>query len=183
MKAYLRAVVGIERLVSIRYQAGTLLFPRSLDPEAARTLRRKTFPLLGPDSGFDDPVVERAALSVLGREDMTLASLQVPGAPQIHFDHEERPLLVVPGKLVVGEADRDELNRDRLKVNVAFTLPPGAYATLVVKRLFWWTLSPQPVPKREAPKPRPTQQEIHAERRKTGFLARQREKKAARRKA
>ena len=128
-------------------------------------------------------MVERAALAVLAREDMTLESLRVPGTTQIHFDPEERPLLVVPGKLVIGAPERDELNRDRdrLRVNVAFTLPPGAYATLVVKRLFWWTLSPQPRAK-PVPKRRPTQQEIHAERKKSGFLARQREKKAARRK-
>src|SRR5574338_191395 len=30
-KQYLREVVGIQRLVSLRYQAGTLLFPRELD--------------------------------------------------------------------------------------------------------------------------------------------------------
>jgi tRNA pseudouridine13 synthase len=124
--------------------------------------------------------VERAALSVLGREDQTLESLQVPGAPQIHFEPEERPLLVMPGKLVVSEPQRDELARDRLRVNVAFTLPPGAYATLVVKRLFWWTLAPR-VKERPAPPPRrPTPEEVHAQRKATGFLARQRARKAAR---
>jgi len=182
VKQYLRDVVGIEKLVSLKYQAGTLLFPRALDGRQARLLHARTFPLLGPASRFDDPAVEKAALSVLGREDMTLESLRVPGAPQIHFDPEERPLLVVPGKLVVSEPSHDELNRERLRVNVAFTLPPGAYATLVVKRLFWWTLEPKakqkPVPKR-----RPTAEEIHTERKKTGFLAKKRERKAARAKA
>lgn len=180
VKQYLREVVGVERLVSIKYQAGTLLFPRAVDAPQARLLRDQTFPLLGPASTFDDPVMEKAALSVLGREDMTLASLAVPGAPQIHFDHEERPLLVVPGKLVVSEPSDDELNRDRLRVNVAFTLPPGAYATLVVKRLFWWTLEPRAREAKPAPKKKPTAEQIHAQRRETGFLAKKREKKAAR---
>ncbi|GEJ57983.1 tRNA pseudouridine(13) synthase TruD [Anaeromyxobacter diazotrophicus] len=180
VKQYLRDVVGVSRLVSIRYQAGTLLFPRALEPAQARLLHRRTFPLLAPDSRFDDPAVEKAALSVLGREDMTLASLAVPGAPQIHFDHEERPLLVVPGKLVVSEPSRDELNKGRLRVNVAFTLPPGAYATLVVKRLFWWTLTPGPEAKKPAKPPRPTAEELHAKRRETGFLAKKRARKAAR---
>jgi tRNA pseudouridine13 synthase len=182
VKAYLRDVVGIARLVSIKYQAGTLLFPRALDPEASRTLRGATFPLLAPATRFADPAVERAALSVLGREEMTLASLAVPGAPQIHFDPEERPLVVVPGKLVVSEPSRDELNKGRLRVNVAFTLPPGAYATLVVKRLFWWTLEARRE-KRPSPPPRPTPEQIHEERRKTGFLAKKRARKAARGKA
>src|SRR5512140_2077487 len=159
VKQYLRDVVGISRLVAIRYQAGTLLFPRELDQGQARGLRDRTFPLLAPGTRFEDPAVERAALSVLGREDMALADLAVPGTPEIHFDPEDRPLLVQPGRLAVGEAKPDEMNRDRLRVNVAFTLPPGAYATLVVKRLFHWTLDAprsraRPAPPPPAPAPR-----------------------------
>jgi tRNA pseudouridine13 synthase len=50
----------------------------------------------------------------------------------------------------VGEGKPDELNRGRMRVNVAFTLPPGAYATLVVKRLFHWTLEPGMAKRRAA---------------------------------
>ncbi|MFT3916919.1 MAG: tRNA pseudouridine(13) synthase TruD [Anaeromyxobacteraceae bacterium] len=155
VKAYLRDVVGVQRLLSLRYQAGTLLFPRELDPATSKKLQ-ETFPLLAPKTRFADPAVEKAALSVLGREDMGLANLAVPGTPEIHFDPEERPLFSVPGRLAVGEAKPDELNRGRLRVNVAFTLPPGAYATLVVKRLFHWTLAPRgarPEPVRPAARP------------------------------
>jgi tRNA pseudouridine13 synthase len=182
VKQYLRDVVGVAKLVSMRYQAGTLLFPRALDGAQTRLLHGRTFPLLAPASAFEDPAVEKAALSVLRREDMTLASLAVPGAPQIHFDPEERPLVVVPGKLVVGEPGPDELNKGRLKVNVAFTLPPGSYATLVVKRLFWWTLQPKPLRRPAAPPPRRTAEQIHEERKRTGFLAKKRARKAAREK-
>jgi tRNA pseudouridine13 synthase len=143
VKQYLKDVVGMQHLVAILYQAGSLLFPRELDGDRARLLRERTFPLLAPATAFSDPAVERAALSVLEREDMKLADLAVPETPEIHFEPEERPLLVFPGRLVVGEPKPDELNRGRLRVNVAFTLPPGAYATLVVKRLFHWTLAPR----------------------------------------
>lgn len=179
-KLYLRDLLGMTRLVAIRYQAGTLLFPLSLDASEARELREKTFPLLAPDTGFADERVQRAALSVLGREGMTLDSLRVPGAPQIHFDAEERPLFSFPGKLRVGEAKPDELNKGKLRVNVAFTLPPGAYATLVVKRLFWWTLQPGRKRAEPAKPPRPTPEQIHEERKKTGFLAKKRARRAAR---
>jgi tRNA pseudouridine13 synthase len=179
VKQYLRAVVGPSHLLAIRYQAGALLFPRTLDGAQADLLRERTFPLLAPDSRIDDPLIRRAALSVLEREGLTLEHLRVPGTDQIHFDHEERPLLVFPGKLAVGEARQDEMNPGRLRANVAFTLPPGAYATLVVKRLFHWTLAPGP--KRAPPRPRrPTPAEIHQQRKQTGFLARKRARKAAR---
>jgi tRNA pseudouridine13 synthase len=142
VKQYLKDVVGMQHLAAILYQAGSLLFPRELDGAKARLLRDRTFPLLAPATRFEDARVERAALSVLAREDMRLADLAVPGTPEIHFEPEERPLLVFPGRLAIGEAKADELNRGRVRVNVAFTLPPGAYATLVVKRLFHWTLEP-----------------------------------------
>ncbi len=183
VKQLLREVVGVARLVSIRYQAGTLLFPRELDGETARRLREMTFPLLSPATTFGDETVRRAALSVLERENMTLADLAVPDTPEIHFDPEERPLLVHPGRLALGEAQRDELNRERLRVNVAFTLPPGAYATLIVKRLFHWTLAPRRVggakaaPRAEAGAP--TQPAALAQPR--GFLAQRRAEKEARR--
>ena len=44
-----------QRLVAIRYQAGTLLFPRELDGPQARLLRDRTFPLLAPATRFEDP--------------------------------------------------------------------------------------------------------------------------------
>ena len=181
VKRYLRDEVGMTRLVSIRYQAGTLLFPRALEAAEARAFRDLTFPLLAPGAPLEDPAIRAAALSVLEREEMTLDSLKVPGAPQIHFDHEERPMFVKPGKLVVSEPKDDEETKGRLRVNVAFTLPPGAYATLVVKRLFWWTLQPPVKAKEKAPppRPRPTAEEIHEQRRKTGFLAKKRARKAA----
>ncbi|HUL59336.1 MAG TPA: tRNA pseudouridine(13) synthase TruD [Anaeromyxobacteraceae bacterium] len=193
VKQYLRDVVGVARLVAIRYQAGSLLFPRELDADGARVLRDRTFPLLAPATRFGDAAVERAALSVLGREDQTLADLAVPGTPEIHFDPEERPLLVHPGRLAVGEARPDELNHGRLRVNVAFTLPPGAYATLVVKRLFHWTLEPHPRAGRRAEPPPPAPAGPPPRHRPEGsaippapspeprgFLARQRARKAAR---
>jgi tRNA pseudouridine13 synthase len=73
----------------------------------------------------------------LGKEKLKLEDLVVKDAPKLlYFKHEERPILAFPHKLVLGRPQADEVNRGQTKVNVAFTLPPGAYATLVVKRLF-----------------------------------------------
>ena len=44
VKRYLQDVVGITRLVSIRYQAGTLLFPRELDAGAGAAAPRADVP-------------------------------------------------------------------------------------------------------------------------------------------
>jgi len=124
-------------LFPLRYQAGTLLFHQDADPETLRWLRGLSFPLLAPDTRIEEPRVREAVEWVLGREKLRLEQLRVPGAERLlYFKHEERPVLVQPSKLVLGRTQRDELNRGSSKLNVAFTLPPGSYATLVVKRLF-----------------------------------------------
>ena len=137
VRRLLQLLLPREHLFPHPYQAGTLLFHRDASPEVLDFLRNATFPLLAPDSSFRDERIEKAAQWALGREKLTLASLRIAQAPKLlFFKHEERPILVYPEKLVVGRAQRDELNRDRLKLNVAFTLPPGSYATLVIRRLF-----------------------------------------------
>jgi tRNA pseudouridine13 synthase len=124
-------------LFPLRYQAGTLLFHQDADPETLRWLRGLTFPLLAPDSTIEEPRVREAVEWVLGKEKLKLEQLRIVGAERmLYFKHEERSVLVQPSKLVLGRTQADELNRGFGKLNVAFTLPPGSYATLVVKRLF-----------------------------------------------
>ena len=197
-----------EQLFPMPYQAGTLLFHRDADLETLEWLRRATFPLLSPDSKISEPKVKEAVDWVLGKEKLRLSELRIEEAPRLlFFKHEERPVLVVPHKLVVGRTMQDELNRRYLKVNVAFTLPPGSYATLVVKRLFHfayreesgeevspWVERPEtaevperPAPRhgerrqppklRPAPAPEPEPAPEHEE--PQGFRARQKAKKAA----
>src|SRR5262249_34614501 len=126
-----------EALFPIRYQAGTLLFHQEADPATLRWLQGLSFPLLAPDSQIADPRVAEAVAWALGKEKLRLDQLRIAGAERLlYFRHEERAVLVQPSKLVLGRTQPDELNRGLGKLNVAFTLPPGSYATLVVKRLF-----------------------------------------------
>jgi tRNA pseudouridine13 synthase len=137
VRRYLQLLLPREHLFPLKYQAGTLLFYRDADPEVLRTLRESTFPLLAPDTRIEDPKVKEAVDWVLGREKLSLEDLRIKEAPRmLYFKHEERPTVVLPHKLVIGRVQNDELNRGEYKVNIAFTLPPGAYATLVIKRLF-----------------------------------------------
>ena len=46
---------------------------------------------------------------------------------------------MVPGKLSAGPAEPDEYSPGKLRVRLSFTLPSGSYATLVVRRLFWFS--------------------------------------------
>jgi tRNA pseudouridine13 synthase len=138
VKRYLQRRVPAAELLGLRYQAGALILPRALPRELREVLWKKTFPLLAPDTTFADEEVRAAALDALRAQGLQLEQLVVPETRQLFFKHEERPLFVRPGKLRVNDPRPDELNRGKLKVNLSFTLPPGAYATLVVRRVLWF---------------------------------------------
>ncbi len=138
VRRFLLGILPPAELLGLRYQAGALIFPRSIPPEMRDELKDKTFPLLAHDSTFTDPRVQAAAVSALQSQGLALSHMKVPETPQLFFKHEERPLFVFPGKLRVSEARPDEMNRGSLKLTLSFTLPPGAYATLVVRRVLWF---------------------------------------------
>jgi tRNA pseudouridine13 synthase len=157
VRRYLSSRVPAAELIGLRYQAGALLFPRALPGALRDELPGKTFPLLAPDSEVADAGVRAAALGALRAQGLGLADLRIEGAP-VFFKHEERPLFVRPGKLRVHGPRRDELNRGRLKVNLSFTLPPGAYATLVVRRILWFATEGARSVAGTAPANRPSQE-------------------------
>ena len=137
VRRLLQLLLPREHLFPVPYQAGTLLFQRDASPEVLRVLRGLSFPLLGADSHFEDAKVKEAVDWVLAREKLKLTDLRIEEASSLlFFKHEDRSVLVHPHKLVLGRTLPDELNKGKLKLNVAFTLPPGSYATLVIKRLF-----------------------------------------------
>jgi tRNA pseudouridine13 synthase len=126
-----------EHLFPMPYQAGTLLFHKDSSGDSLDFLRSVQFPLLAPNSPPLTGRVKEAVDWVFGKEHLTLDKLRIEAAPRLlYFKHEERPVLIYPEKLVLGKVSPDELNKPYLKLNIAFTLPPGSYATLVVKRLF-----------------------------------------------
>jgi len=126
-----------ESLFPQPYQAGTLLFIRDADRATLEYLRPLRFPLLAPDTSMADEKVRLAVDWVLAKEKLSLADLRIKGASQqLFFRHEDRQVLIHPEKLVLGKPSVDELNAGSLKLNIAFTLAPGSYATLVIRRLF-----------------------------------------------
>ena len=138
VRRLLQLVLPREQLFPLRYQAGTLLFHRDGGPETLRCLREPHLPAArARHARSASPRSSEAVEWVLGKEKLRLEELRIPRRRALlFFKHEERAVLVHPDKLVLGRTQPDELNRGYAKLNVAFTLPPGSYATLVIKRLF-----------------------------------------------
>ncbi|MBY0528316.1 MAG: tRNA pseudouridine(13) synthase TruD, partial [Gemmataceae bacterium] len=81
----------------------------------------------------DDPL-RGLVDAVLGEEGLELRQMQVKGIREMFFSRGERAALCRPGE-TQSESAEDEQHPGKRKVMLAFELPRGSYATLVIKRI------------------------------------------------
>lgn len=124
-----------EQWRSVSLRLGAVPMHQRLDPGQFQALRELMVPLPSARLHLDasDP---RTALvnAVLAEEGLEPRQLQVKGVREMFFSKGERPALCVPAGLR-WQADTDELNPGTQKLLLAFELPRGSYATLIVKRI------------------------------------------------
>jgi tRNA pseudouridine13 synthase len=124
-----------EQLAWVPLRLGRVPMHRSLDAEQMAKLKEMVLPL--PSARLklsaEDP---RASLyaEVLAKEEMSLSDMKIRGLREVFFSKGDRPALLMPIDMK-HEAGDDELHPGEHKLTMAFELPRGAYATLIVKRL------------------------------------------------
>jgi tRNA pseudouridine13 synthase len=153
---FLRQVLPKKKLLEIPYVAGRQVFWTHSADEELPSLP-ETFPLVDDATPLADERISLAVDAALRREGLTRASFKIQGISGSFFKHEERPLVLRPERLVLARAaGPDERFPGRLACALSFRLPPGGYATLVLKRLFPRTPSgaktPAPAKARRGPR-------------------------------
>jgi tRNA pseudouridine13 synthase len=118
------------------YSHGTFLFYEQLTDEAFRDLRELIIPTPGPGTKFGNDRVAAAMTEVLARDGLELSDLKLKFRLRgLFFKSWDRPAIVVPENPARSRPGPDELFPGRQKLTISFVLPPGSYATMVVKRL------------------------------------------------
>jgi tRNA pseudouridine13 synthase len=130
---WLRDRLRPEQLRPVTLRLGEAPFHAGLDESQRKELAELQLPLPSARLKLDpgDPRAE-AVLAVLAEEGLELRDMQVRGVRELFFSRGERPALCVPAGLT-HEAGPDELNPGRVQMTLAFEMPRGSYATLVVK--------------------------------------------------
>lgn len=113
------------------YEVGVLLFPRSCPPG----LNDLTIPFFRRGVR-PAAAIEAAALAALKAEGLEMESLKLRNLGDTFFVGGERQAWVRPAALAEPVVQPDELHPGRSKALLSFELPRGAYATILVKRLF-----------------------------------------------
>ncbi|MEM3658418.1 MAG: tRNA pseudouridine(13) synthase TruD, partial [Candidatus Hadarchaeum sp.] len=82
---------------------------------------------------YEDPVLAAVAEEVLGAEGLTPSDLKPRLLRRAYLPRGARRLVLRPADVSVSPPTTDDRFPGRWKVTLSFTLPPGAYATLVVR--------------------------------------------------
>jgi tRNA(Glu) U13 pseudouridine synthase TruD len=97
-----------------------------------------------PIVGFGSDDSDHLVHAQLKKEGLTTRSFVLKSFPQLSEEGTMRKTLIGIQDLHVGKLENDELNSGRKKVLVTFTLPPGGYATEVIRQLFNQSLQESP---------------------------------------
>jgi tRNA pseudouridine13 synthase len=145
---YLNAMLAEAKFATKTLRVAGCDLPYYLNlPEALRTKFEKLqVPLPNHRATYDKDLVglqdprglsrlEKAVHDVLAQEGLTLDDFKARILKKAFAAKSARSLIVRPQAVSVGEPENDELARKRWKVTLKFVLPPGSYATIIVKGL------------------------------------------------
>lgn len=119
----------------LQYNLGEMVFYQSLTDKQRNYLARLNIPALGPKARFPDERVERIARAVLNDEGVDLNRLKLRFRIKgLFFKPYERPAIFKPAQLKMFGPEPDELYAGKTKLRLSFILPPGCYATVLIKR-------------------------------------------------
>jgi tRNA pseudouridine13 synthase len=141
-----RGVQSAQRL-RIRTLAGDFLAWKYLAPEREQKLVAMRTPLYGPDGDGGSRPFRSAMLDELDKAGLARGDFLANEVPGMVWREEARDPFVKPAEVSEVRIEPDEMHDGRVKATLHFALPRGAYATLMIKRLFapsWYSYEDRP---------------------------------------
>jgi tRNA pseudouridine13 synthase len=108
---------------------------RELTDSLLSALAHIPIPLLHHRAAFEDPEIAALVEAVLDEEGLALGDFKARLLKRVYLSRGRRALLVIPRAMAVLGTAEDDLFPGRRKLTLTFLLPPGSYATLLLKGL------------------------------------------------
>ncbi|GIX46121.1 MAG: tRNA pseudouridine synthase D [Candidatus Tectimicrobiota bacterium] len=134
LAARLRQVCRPSQLVLVPLRVEAVPFYLTLDAAQRQALAALPLPLPSARLHLPPGPLQALLQQVLAELGLELRQLRLKSLREPFFAKGERAAVVFPGELAASHAP-DELYPGRYRLTLDFTLPRGAYATLLVKRL------------------------------------------------
>jgi len=133
---YLKGIFARQKLAFIELSIADekLPFYLSLPDDLLDALREKKVPFFHHRAVFDDPIMAQIAGQILTEEGLELRDFKARILKRAYLSKGERPLLLFPREFR-WRLEKDETKPKEQKLVLEFFLPPGSYATLVVKAI------------------------------------------------
>jgi tRNA pseudouridine13 synthase len=133
LAAWLGAHLHPEQLSPVTLRLDVVPFHHNLQAEQQREFAALQLPLPSARLQLDDADPRSGLVNaVLAEEGLEPRQMRIKGIREMFFSRGERPALCLPASLTYTFAD-DETHHGRDKLMLAFQLPRGSYATLLVK--------------------------------------------------
>jgi tRNA pseudouridine13 synthase len=113
----------------------TLPTYHTLSSSKLEALSAMRVPLPGHRAVYANPILAEIVQEVLASEDLELNDLKARVLRRAYLPKGQRSLLLFPADAVSHAIEDDDEYVGRQATRVSFTLPRGAFATLVIKRL------------------------------------------------
>ncbi len=107
-----------------------------LAPEREKKLVAMRTPLYGPDGDGGSPPFRNAMQRQLDAAELTREDFLSNEVPGMIWREEQRDVLIKPRDVADVRIEPDEVNDGKVRALLSFSLPRGAYATMLIKRLF-----------------------------------------------
>jgi tRNA pseudouridine13 synthase len=135
LDAWIRQLVNPSQIWQVKLKTGPRPFWHDLSEEQAIHISATRLPLPCSRNNFpEDPAIAAAANLVMEKWGLAWHSLRIKKMDDVFFGKGTREASLRPN---VGNCtiQPDDLNPGRRMARLAFELPRGSYATLVIKRL------------------------------------------------
>jgi len=112
------------------------IWNETVQKEWKHGLEQQELPLPGFDTVFDNENKLHVEMKrILEEKGLSLDEFKLPHSPELATNGGTRKVMLVPERLKLIELAKDELNEGKFKIKICFSLPAGAYATIVLEEL------------------------------------------------
>lgn len=133
------------------YQAesGVFYFWKTLKPEIFNYLKDLKLPTPAAKMQFPDDGTRSLYLKLLEENNLRFSSFRTRALSRVFFRSFQRKVLLFPEGLEIVETGQDELHPGKKALVLSFSLPRGAFATMLVKRILLEEKGREPIRRNE----------------------------------
>ncbi|MDD5086945.1 MAG: tRNA pseudouridine(13) synthase TruD [Candidatus Nanoarchaeia archaeon] len=112
----------------VDYSNGQFVFPNN-------EMQNQKIPLIGFGTEFKNKEIEKSSLSLMEMHKVSFRDFIIRAMPELSFEGDYRDMFT-NAENIKTEIKDDELNKNKKKCIISFTLEKGSYATIVIKKIF-----------------------------------------------